>query len=716
MSSTLKKKLHLSPSSPGLTFQVSVRDISLDLCPGIAFQPNSVFVEISRNKKSRCSSRSSWEASLKSPHHGFCFWEPAFVTEWTVNVSKGKDRKEIMISVYNVDGKGKKKLLVRNKINLLDYRQDQISPEMEQARTKLFPETKKVTKCSLAMTVVPKSSAALDHDNNEGELETEKADLVVPVMGSVASSLSIRSSVVDGEESKPESSVSAVSSSPPILKSQKEVEEEEGRDSDHRETPVPPCPDTQEDVTIVTGGKVESAETSKTDDTAEKMSKEEEAKNMSICDKPTKEASQSEANKAKPSFEDGQRGLQEEVTEDTPPRQNLRLATTTLQTPLRDPSPSSNLSFSKDRLGSKRGLGTGETSILSWARRVLQNYPQVKVTNNWLTTWRNGYGFCSLIHSSYPDLIPLKDLTSYNAEVNCVLAFEASKLIGVDLHSPPLKPKFEENRLVDSQIISIFLERLRPRLEAPKSFTEEEISQWKRKCFESFNLFKQEFPASPLPMPPQVQAAQNNADTDRLPLTPSRQRVKDLISQAHYQSSQNGKDGGSTQSTGSPQEESNRTMVRMDTIRNELQELEQTVDQINHEQTILERVLRDESDDKQALDRLLTLVNEKNAVVRRQMQLNILQKEREISARQQRIQSELQDLAAKSDEDKTEAIREREQALLEEFLSLVDQKNELVHHLDTQEEAIKVDESIKVDSTQLIGVGGAGQKEECVIQ
>ena len=116
-----------------------------------------------------------------------------------------------------------------------------------------------------------------------------------------------------------------------------------------------------------------------------------------------------------------------------------------------------------------------------------------------------------------------------------------------------------------------------------------------------------------------------------------------------------------------------------------------------------------------ALERLLTLVNEKNALVRRQMQLNILEKEASINKRHEIIMFELQKLSEIDDENKTESIRTKEEELLEEMVKLVNEKNELVHHLDTQERGIDEDENIKasLDSRMLIV---DHNKEECCIQ
>jgi hypothetical protein len=55
--------------------------------------------------------------------------------------------------------------------------------------------------------------------------------------------------------------------------------------------------------------------------------------------------------------------------------------------------------------------------------------------------------------------------------------------------------------------------------------------------------------------------------------------------------------------------------------------------------------------------------------------------------------------------------------LLNELVQLVNEKNALVHQLDTEERGIEEDEGIEQASLGMIGGGPPGQrKEECVIQ
>ncbi|XP_067627088.1 EH domain-binding protein 1-like isoform X3 [Eurosta solidaginis] len=89
--------------------------------------------------------------------------------------------------------------------------------------------------------------------------------------------------------------------------------------------------------------------------------------------------------------------------------------------------------------------------------------------------------------------------------------------------------------------------------------------------------------------------------------------------------------------------------------------------------------------EEQLLSQWFTLVNKKNALLRRQMQLNILEQESDMERKYTLLNQELR--AAQSVEDwrKTEAQREKERLLLEELVAIVDKRDQLVQHLHSQE-------------------------------
>ncbi|XP_053974666.1 EH domain-binding protein 1 isoform X2 [Hylaeus anthracinus] len=154
-------------------------------------------------------------------------------------------------------------------------------------------------------------------------------------------------------------------------------------------------------------------------------------------------------------------------------------------------------------------------------------------------------------------------------------------------------------------------------------------------------------------------------------------------------------------------------------IQNELEALEREQTQIDIQAGKLEKQLRTamESDNEDETERLMslwfTLVNKKNALLRRQMQLNILEKEDDLERRFELLNRELRSILAVEDWRKTAEQKMRENLLLEELVSIVNKRDELVHHLDTQERAIEDDDEIERDLSR---AGLAQRNKNCVVQ
>lgn len=111
------------------------------------------------------------------------------------------------------------------------------------------------------------------------------------------------------------------------------------------------------------------------------------------------------------------------------------------------------------------------------------------------------------------------------------------------------------------------------------------------------------------------------------------------------------------------------------------------------------------------------LVNKKNALIRRQMQLNILEKENDLERRFNLLSLELRQMMSVEDWQKTEALKQREKLLLGELVALVNKRDELVQRLDSQERAIEDDElTEKVLNENLNKHKFGRQQNSCVVQ
>ncbi|XP_063698347.1 EH domain-binding protein 1 [Culicoides brevitarsis] len=154
----------------------------------------------------------------------------------------------------------------------------------------------------------------------------------------------------------------------------------------------------------------------------------------------------------------------------------------------------------------------------------------------------------------------------------------------------------------------------------------------------------------------------------------------------------------------SPRNETSKA-EKGDYYQKELDMLEREQEEIDSQARALEKKLRlvmdgtNTTDQKEQEDKLMaqwfTLVNKKNALLRRQMQLNILEQENDLERKFQMLTLELRAASSVEEWRKTEEQREREALLLAELLKIVDKRNELVQNYDTQEQAIADDEEIQ---------------------
>lgn len=116
------------------------------------------------------------------------------------------------------------------------------------------------------------------------------------------------------------------------------------------------------------------------------------------------------------------------------------------------------------------------------------------------------------------------------------------------------------------------------------------------------------------------------------------------------------------------------------------------------------------------LDEIFDLVNQKNDLLRRQMQLNIIEQEKVLEKANEELTKELRSLLSIEDNKKSQAELERQQHLYDQSLALVNKRNELVLHMDVQEKGIEEDNALKATLKTARDRMNGQNKRDCCIQ
>ncbi|CAL8388600.1 unnamed protein product [Arctogadus glacialis] len=140
--------------------------------------------------------------------------------------------------------------------------------------------------------------------------------------------------------------------------------------------------------------------------------------------------------------------------------------------------------------------------------------------------------------------------------------------------------------------------------------------------------------------------------------------------------------------------------IPVEDIHDEMRGLERQLDQLEQRGVELEAKLRDSPSDEEE-ERLLvdwfTLIHDKHLLVRREAELVYTSKQQNLEERQADVEYELRCLLNKPEKDWSEADRSREQELMADLVTVIEQRNQIINNMDQDRQRDEEEDKLMAD-------------------